>query len=103
MNAAVLEGFLQVAMVVLLLGSILCLDRIGRGPTAPDRTVAIDILGTLMVGFCCVMALWPYRTDAAGAPLFQDYYMTVAIAWALTSFVGTLALAKYLEGRSYDA
>ncbi len=85
--------FLQIALGVLMLCSLLCLHRIGRGPSAPDRTVAIDILGTLVVGFCCVMALWTG----------QEYYMNVAIAWALISFVGTLALAKYLEGRSYDA
>jgi multicomponent Na+:H+ antiporter subunit F len=102
MSVSFLKGFLEVAMFVLLFGSTLCLYRIARGPSAPDRTVAIDILGTLMVGFCCVMALWPHR-QAEGRGLFQDYYMTVAIAWALTSFVGTLALAKYLEGRSYDA
>jgi len=85
--------FEQIALCVLLLSSVLCLHRIGRGPSAPDRTVAIDILGTLVVGFCCVMAL------ATG----RDFYMNIAIAWALISFVGTLALAKYLEGRSYDA
>ena len=97
-----LETFLQIAMGVLLLGSALCLYRIGRGPTAPDRTVAIDILGTLMVGFCCVMAMWP-REVGESVARFQDFYMTIAIACALTSFVGTLALAKYLEGRHYDA
>ena len=85
--------FEQIAFGVLLFSSMLCLFRIGRGPTAPDRTVAIDILGTLMVGFCCVMAL------VTG----HEYYMNIAIAWALISFVGTLALAKYLEGRPYDA
>jgi len=76
--------FEQIALCVLLLSSVLCLHRIGRGPSAPDRTVAIDILGTLVVGFCCVMAL------ATG----RDFYMNIAIAWALISFVGTLALAK---------
>ncbi len=85
--------FEQIAFVVLILSSALCLYRVGRGPTAPDRTVAIDILGTLVVGFCCLIA---WRTG-------RDYYITIAIAWALISFVGTLALAKYLEGRSYDA
>ena len=85
--------FQQIAFTVLMLGSAMCLYRIGKGPSAPDRTVAIDILGTLVVGFCCVMALWTGR----------DYYMNIAIAWALISFVGTLALAKRLEGRSYDA
>jgi len=84
--------FLLTAMVVLLVASFLCLYRIGRGPTAPDRTVAIDILGTLVVGFCCVMALWTG----------QGFYMNIAIAWALLSFIGTIALAKYLEGRYYD-
>ena len=85
--------FVMVAFGVLIFSSLLCLFRIGRGPSAPDRTVAIDILGTLIVGFCCLMALWTN----------QEYYMNIAIAWALVSFVGTLALAKYLEGRSYDA
>jgi multicomponent Na+:H+ antiporter subunit F len=28
--------------------------------------------------------------------------MNIAIAWALLSFIGTIALAKYLEGRYYD-
>lgn len=84
--------FLLIVASGLLLGAFLCLFRIGRGPTAPDRTVAIDILGTLVVGFCCVMAL------LTG----QDFYMNIAIAWALLSFIGTIALAKYLEGRQYD-
>ena len=85
--------FEQIAFGVLMLCSLLCLFRIARGPSAPDRTVAIDILGTLVVGFCCLMALWTGR----------EYYMNIAIAWALISFIGTLALAKYLEGRPYDA
>lgn len=85
--------FEQVTFGVLIFCSLLCLYRIGRGPSAPDRTVAIDILGTLVVGFCCLMALMTGR----------DYYMNIAVAWALISFVGTLALAKYLEGRMYDA
>ena len=85
--------FEQAAFGVLIFCSALCLYRIARGPTAPDRTVAIDILGTLVVGFCCVMALVTRK----------DYYINIAIAWALISFVGTLALAKYLEGRAYDA
>jgi multicomponent Na+:H+ antiporter subunit F len=88
-----LEQAAQIAFAVLTLCSLLCLYRIGRGPSAPDRSVAIDILGTLIVGFCCVMAIWTKR----------EYYMNIAIAWALISFVGTLALAKYLEGRTYDA
>jgi len=88
-----LTVFNQVAFSVLLVSSLLCLFRIARGPSAPDRAIAIDILGTLIVGFSCILAVWTGL----------EYYMNIAIAWALISFVGTLALAKYLEGRTYDA
>ena len=54
--------------------------------------MAIDILGTLIVGFCSLVALMTG----------QDFYMNIAITWALVSFIGTLALAKHLEGRAYD-
>lgn len=70
----------------------LCLYRIGRGPTAPDRTVGIDILGTVVVGFCALLSL------ATGI----DYLMNVALVWALVSFIGTLALAKHLEEQTGD-
>ena len=76
---------------ILVLASFLCLYRVGRGPTVPDQVVAIDILGTLIAGFCAML------TIETGL----DFYMTIAIAWALLSFVGTLALAKYLEGRAF--
>jgi len=70
----------------------MCLYRIGRGPSAPDRTVAIDILGIVIVGFCALL----------GMVTGKDYYLNVALAWALLSFIGTIALAKFLEGRSFD-
>ena len=85
-------SFVHVAAGILFLCCFLCLYRIGKGPSAPDRAVAIDILGTLIVGFCCLLAL---RTG-------QDFLMNIAIAWALMSFIGTIALAKYLEGKSFD-
>ena len=76
----------------LLACCFLCLYRIGRGPTAPDRTVAIDILGIVIVGFCGLL----------GLETGQDFYLNIAIAWSLLSFIGTIALAKFLEGRSFD-
>lgn len=87
-----MEAFALTGLTILLIGSYMCLYRIGCGPTAPDRTVAIDILGVILVGFCALLSLWTGR----------DFYMSAAIAWALLSFIGTLALAKYLEGKGFD-
>ena len=77
---------------ILLLSCFLCLYRVLRGPTAPDRIVAIDILGILVVGFCALLCI----------PTGRSWYIDIGIAWALQSFIGTLALAKYLEGRDFD-
>ena len=81
----------QVGIAILLVACLLCLYRIAAGPTPPDRTVAIDILGTLMVSFTCLYAVIRQ----------QDFYINIGLAWALLSFIGTIALAKYLEGRKF--
>ena len=82
----------MVLMAGLLVCTGLCLYRIARGPTAPDRMVAIDILGTVVVGFVAIL------TAVTG----KEYLLNVAIVWAMVSFVGTLALSKHLEGRGLD-
>ena len=83
----------EMLMPALILGLVLCcalcLYRIANGPTAADRMVAIDILGTVVVGFVAII------TAVSG----KTYLLDVALVWALVSFVGTLALAKYLLGK----
>ncbi len=83
---------MQTFLMLLIIGTFICLFRVARGPTAPDRAVAIDTIGVMVVGICGVF----------GVITGKDYYLNVAIAWALLSFIGTLALAKYLEGRGFD-
>jgi multicomponent Na+:H+ antiporter subunit F len=85
-------GLLGRAVSILILSSLLLLYRILRGPTAADRTVAIDIFGVLVVGLCALLGV------ASG----RSWYIDIGIAWALQSFIGTLALAKFLEGRRLD-
>jgi multicomponent Na+:H+ antiporter subunit F len=54
--------------------------------------VSIDILGIIIVGFCAIL----------GLETKKDFYLNIALAWALLSFIGTIALAKFLEGRNFD-
>jgi multicomponent Na+:H+ antiporter subunit F len=79
-------------LLLLIIGCFVCLIRVAMGPTPPDRAVAIDIIGVMVVGICGIFAI------ITG----MDWYLNIAIAWALLSFIGTLALAKYLEGRGFD-
>ena len=84
--------FLQHALYIIILACVLCLYRIGRGPTSADRIVAVDILGIMIVGLCAVLTISTGRS----------WYIDIGIAWALQSFICTLALSKYLEERGFD-
>lgn len=78
--------YLQIAL------SAVCLYRIIRGPTIPDRMVGIDIFGILVVGICAIIAV---RTD-------KSFILDIGIAWIILSFIGTLTLAKYLSGKKLN-
>ena len=86
------SNFLARSFLFLLLCAFLVLYRVFKGPTAPDRAVAIDMLGILIVGFCAILSL----------PTGRDWYIDIGIAWALQSFIGIMALAKHLEGKGFD-
>jgi len=64
------------------------LVRIALGPTPPDRVVGLDTMNTLVVATMIVL----------GAAFDEVVFIDVAIIYALLSFVGTLYVARYLEG-----
>ncbi len=84
--------FLGRALSVIVLACFMCLFRVWKGPTGADRIVAVDILGIMIVGLCAVLTITTGRS----------WYIDMGIAWALQSFICTLALSKYLEGRGFD-
>jgi len=79
--------FTTAALAMLALAAVLAFFRLLRGPTVPDRVVALDLIGVLIV---CV-------TVAVAAATGQQAYLDVAIVIALVSFVGTVAYASYVE------
>jgi multicomponent Na+:H+ antiporter subunit F len=87
-----MTGDNAILLFALVICAFMCLYRIGKGPSAPDRAMGIDILGTLIVAFTALIGLSTGR----------DWYLSIALAWALISFIGAIALAKYLEGRAFD-
>lgn len=81
-----------VLIVALSFGAFFCLYRALQGPSISDRAIAVDIMSVIFTSITALMAL-RYRLA---------YLLDLSIALAVISFVGTLALAKYLEGRSLD-
>jgi multicomponent Na+:H+ antiporter subunit F len=77
----------QITLVTLGAALLIALIRLVRGPTLPDRIVAMDLLGVLVVGLIVVLAGWSQVRATLDA----------AIVIALIGFLGTVAYATYVE------
>lgn len=77
----------SVTQTLLALAAVLTFIRLVRGPTLPDRVIALDLIGVLSVCLLAVLA----------ASTAERAFLDVAIVVALISFVGTVAYARYME------
>lgn len=87
-----MTSLLDILLYIQIAASGICLYRIIRGPTIPDRMVGIDIFGILVVGVCAIISV---QTE-------KSYILDIGIAWIILSFIGTLTLAKYLTGKKLN-
>ena len=72
---------------ILSLAMLCSFVRLMRGPSLPDRVVALDLMATLVIGIVAVYSI------ATG----RSAYLDVAIILALIAFLGTVAFAYYLQ------
>lgn len=82
-----LDAISQITLVTLGVALLVAFIRLVKGPTLPDRIVAMDLLGVLVVGLIVVLAGW------SGVRATLD----AAIVIALVGFLGTVAYATYVE------
>jgi len=78
-----------VPIAALLVGAafLLALYRFLKGPSAPDRVAAFDVLTIIAVTAIALVALVEGR----------GIYLDVALIYALLSFLGVIVVARYLE------
>lgn len=87
------ETFLDIAvnisMAMMVLAFLLIIVRIVRGPTLPDRILALDMLVAVGIGFIAVI----------GVKTGFFLYIDVAIALGLIGFLATVAFSRYVLSR----
>lgn len=88
-SAVILSWSVWLAMIVLAIAFLLTVWRVVRGPTLPDRVVALDMLVGIVIGFIALIAI---RT---GFTLYVD----IAIALGLVGFLATVAFARFIMPR----
>ncbi|MEP2782716.1 MAG: cation:proton antiporter [Pseudoruegeria sp.] len=84
-----LSGCLTVGFVMIVLALIMGFIRLIKGPSLPDRVVALDMMTVLIVAFC---GLFAAATD-------DSAFLDVALVLALVGFLATVALARFAERR----
>lgn len=89
MSSELIQLMMQICLVLLAITILLSFLRLLRGPTLPDRVVALDILTAVTIAITAVYAI------LTNQPVFID----VATVLALISFLGTIAFARYIDLR----
>ncbi|MCS2607981.1 K+/H+ antiporter subunit F [Halomonas sp. wenzhen-202101] len=77
---------IDITLLSVILAMLLCMIRLLLGPTAQDRVLALDTL------WMCAMLL----ALALGLRFASVIYFEAAMLIALTGFVSTVALTKFL-------
>ncbi|WP_422821987.1 monovalent cation/H+ antiporter complex subunit F [Vreelandella utahensis] len=72
---------------MLALAMLMAAIRLGKGPSLPDRVVAIELISSMVVGIIGVHAL------DTGVLSFLD----VAIVVALVAFLAAIGFARFIE------
>ncbi|MCX7622664.1 MAG: monovalent cation/H+ antiporter complex subunit F [Thermomicrobium sp.] len=83
---------LVLAMVLLALALLPATVRVIRGPTVPDRVIALDLMASLVVGLLLLL----------GAVLRSLAIVDIALVLALIAFLSTVAFASLVERRTRE-
>ncbi len=81
------DSIFMVATGVMLVGIVLAMFRFIVGPTPVDRTIAFDALTIISLSLIAIIAHFSNRF----------IYIDVALVYGLLSFLGVVAVARYLE------
>ncbi len=74
-------------LILMGLALVIVFVRLVKGPSLPDRVVALELIASIMVGMIGVHAIH------TSTPSFID----VAIVMALTAFLAAIGFARFLE------
>ncbi|MEJ8473915.1 cation:proton antiporter [Roseibium algae] len=84
-----LDVCVHISLAVLTVSLVLIVYRTVKGPTLPDRIVALDMLVAVGIGFIAAIGV------------LTDYYLyiDIAITLGLVGFLATVAFARFVLNR----
>ena len=78
-----------IVAVFIVIGILFSILRLLKGPSTADRVVGIDTANIIVTGLIVFIA---HIYD-------NNLYLDIALAYGVLSFLETVIISKYLEGR----
>jgi multicomponent Na+:H+ antiporter subunit F len=82
-----LEIVIPIALFCMALSMIGLIYRVIKGPTIPDRVIALDAMGINLVAIIALISI-VLKTHA---------FLEIILLIGILAFIGTVAFSKYLE------
>lgn len=81
------ETLMLISLVLFSFTILIAVYRIIKGPSKPDRVIALDMIGVNLLAAIAVVS----------CILLTKAFMEVILILGILSFIGTIAFSKYIE------
>ncbi|AYV67606.1 MULTISPECIES: Na(+)/H(+) antiporter subunit F1 [Niallia] len=81
------QTIMHISLFIVSISTILFIYRVVKGPSTPDRVVALDAIGINLVAITAILSI-VLKTSA---------FLEVILLIGILAFIGTVAFSKYLE------
>ncbi|MBU3189285.1 cation:proton antiporter [Clostridium bowmanii] len=82
-----MSKLLTFSILFLSVTIFICMFRAVKGPTAADRLIAVNVIGTKTIVLILIVSFL----------LNETYFVDVAIVYALISFLSSILISKFIE------
>ncbi|WP_246940587.1 Na(+)/H(+) antiporter subunit F1 [Bacillus pinisoli] len=84
---SILHWSIVISLVIVSISILLLLYRTIKGPTNPDRAIALDSIGISLIALAALVAI----------KLNTTFFNEVILLIGILAFIGTIAVAKFIE------
>ncbi|MEK4630269.1 MAG: Na(+)/H(+) antiporter subunit F1 [Solibacillus sp.] len=82
-----IDTILKASLVLFMVAIALSLFRVIKGPSLPDRAIALDTIGVNLISAIAIVSI-VLKTKA---------FLEAILILGILAFIGTIAFSKYIE------
>ncbi|WP_299087353.1 Na(+)/H(+) antiporter subunit F1 [uncultured Metabacillus sp.] len=75
------------SLLIVAISTLLFVYRLVKGPSTPDRVIALDAIGINLIGITAIISI----------VLNSNAFVEIILLIGILAFIGTVAFSKWLE------